>query len=69
MSGEDADECRRKADALLNQAVAATDLNERSRLIDEAAVWHLRAISGIFPNHSPLDLPDDEEPPPRPLRR
>ena len=68
MAGEDAEECRRKADALLNEAVATSDLNERSRLIDEAAIWHLRAIAGVFPNHSPLDMPEEESPPP-PLRR
>jgi hypothetical protein len=68
MTGEDADECRRKADELLSAAAAATNLKERSRLIDEAAAWHLRAISGVFPNHSPLDLPE-EEPPPRSPRR
>jgi hypothetical protein len=40
----DAESCRRKADALLRNAAAATNLAERGRLIDEAAVWHFKAL-------------------------
>lgn len=66
----EAESYRMKADALLKEAAAATNLNERSRLIDEAASWHFKALAATG-THLPsglnsatqifLDL-DDETP-------
>ena len=41
---EDADHLRREAEKLLTQAAAAANMNERSRLIDQAASFHTRAL-------------------------
>lgn len=39
------DEFRRKADELLSRATQEGNLHERSRLIDEAAHWHRKALA------------------------
>jgi hypothetical protein len=40
----DVDIYRQKADELLRLATAASDMAERSRLITEAARWHMQAV-------------------------
>jgi hypothetical protein len=59
---------RRKADELLKRAARADNMAERGRLIDEAATWHLKAVSvatggasSLDPLGIPLDLDPTEE--------
>jgi hypothetical protein len=40
----DAEYCRRKADALLTEAAGVVNMKERGRLIDEAIHWHGLAL-------------------------
>jgi hypothetical protein len=40
----DSEEFRRRAEALLREASAATNMAERSKLIDEAVHWHSLAM-------------------------
>ena len=44
-SSFEAESYRRKADALLREASAATNMAERGRLIDQAGVWHFKALT------------------------
>ena len=58
----EAESYRRKADDLLRQAGAATNMAERGRLIDEAAGWHFKALQAAGDTHEPLPaLEFDEE--------
>ena len=41
--GED-EAARRKADELLRRAIATKNVAERSRLINEAAHWHMKSL-------------------------
>ena len=40
------EKCMRKADDLLRQAAATSNMKERGRLIDEALHWHMLASEG-----------------------
>jgi hypothetical protein len=71
-SSLEAESHRRKADALLREASAATNMAERGRLIDEAGVWHFKALAaaGLATEPTPdpaltafLDLEDEPESP------
>lgn len=58
------DEYRRRAEALLNLAAGADNMNERGRLIDEAMHWHNLALDlhdGIHPRANDNDGEADEE--------
>ena len=59
----DSDIYRRRAEALLHDAAAATNMAERGRLIDEAIHWHNLAMDadGHHPGRLNDNLDDGDE--------
>jgi hypothetical protein len=56
------DEFRRRAEDLLRRASAATNMAERSKLIDEAVHWHSLAMDAAgHPNPRLHDNDEDED--------
>jgi hypothetical protein len=56
----DADDCRRRAEALLTEAAHTVNMRLRSRLIDEAMHWHNLALEADGHRTDRLgDAPDD----------
>lgn len=45
MSQSDIDTLRRRAEALMQQAMDASDNGQRARLVDRAAQWHACALT------------------------
>ncbi|HEX5379921.1 MAG TPA: hypothetical protein VFW47_15195 [Phenylobacterium sp.] len=60
---DDPETCRIESEALLRRAASAIDMAERSRLIDQAVFWRLRADNAAADpaiSDDLFDLLDDE---------